>query len=197
MAGRIPLAASLRDDGLMARRICIVGNSGSGKTHLARRVAARLALPHVELDAINHRPGWTEAPVAEFRSEVRQLLDRHVAEHAGWVVDGNYRTRIADVLDPELYVWLDYPRSVVLLRIIRRTLGRVVLRRELWNGNRERWSSLVKRRPEENIVLWSLTQHANYRRKYEAASASDAEATWIRLGSPRETEHWLATLAHE
>lgn len=181
----------------MARRICIVGNSGSGKTHLARRVAARLALPHVELDAINHRPGWTEAPVVEFRSEVRQILDRHVAAHAGWVVDGNYRSRIADVLDPELYVWLDYPRSVVVPRIIRRTLGRVVLRRELWNGNRERWSSLVKRRPEENIVLWSLTQHASYRRRYEAASTSDEGAMWMRLRSPREAERWLATLAPE
>lgn len=179
----------------MARRICIVGNSGSGKTHLTRRAAGRLGLPHVELDAINHRPGWTEAPVPEFRAEVRQLLDRHTAAHGGWVVDGNYRSRIADVLDPDMYVWLDYPRHVVVPRILRRTFGRVLLRRELWNGNRERWSSLVKPRPEQNIVLWSLTQHGNYRHKYEAALSSDATATWVRLRTPKQAEHWLAGLA--
>jgi adenylate kinase family enzyme len=185
----------LEEDGDMARRICIVGNSGSGKTHLARRVAERLGLPHVELDAINHRPNWTEAPVPEFRSEVRHALSECVAAHGGWVVDGNYRSRVADVLDPDTYVWLDYPRRVVVPRIVRRTLGRVLLRRELWNGNRERWSSLVKLRPEQNIVLWSLTQHGNYRRKYESARASDALATWVRLRSPKQAEQWLASLA--
>lgn len=94
-----------------------------------------------------------------------------------------------------MYVWLDYPRRVVVPRILRRTFGRVLLRRELWNGNRERWSSLVKMRPEQNIVLWSLTQHGNYRRKYEAACASDALATWVRLRTPKQAEQWLANLA--
>jgi adenylate kinase family enzyme len=178
----------------VARRICIVGNSGSGKTHLARRVAERLDLPHVELDALNHRPGWTEAPVAEFRAEVRSLLVLHAEAHGGWVVDGNYRSRIADVLDVDVYVWLDYPRHVVVPRILRRTLERVLLRRELWNGNRERWSSLLRPRPEENIVLWSLTQHGNYRRRYELESASDATTTWLRVRTPQEAERWLASL---
>ena len=49
----------------VGRRVWIVGNSGTGKTHLARRVSARLGLPHLELDALNHRPGWDEAPIEE------------------------------------------------------------------------------------------------------------------------------------
>ncbi len=184
-----------RHDGSVAHRICIVGNSGAGKTHLARRAAARLGLPHVELDALHHRAGWTQAPVPEFRAEVRRLLDRHVEAHGGWVVDGNYRTRLADVLDAEVYLWLDYPRHVVVPRILRRTLGRVVLRRELWNGNRERWASLLRPRPEDNIVLWSLTQHGAYRRKYASESAADTTATWVRVRHPKDAERWLASLA--
>jgi len=34
-------------------RIAVVGTSGSGKTTLARALAAQLALPHIELDAVN------------------------------------------------------------------------------------------------------------------------------------------------
>ncbi len=176
----------------MACRICVVGNSGSGKTHLARRLSGRLGLPHVELDGIYHRAGWTPAPAEEFRAEVRAILDKYARNHGGWVVDGNYRSRVADVLDPDMYVWLDYPRRVVIPRILRRTLGRLLLRRELWNGNRESWSSLLKR--TENVVLWSVSHHDSYRRTYAAASAQDGTATWVRLRTPTEADRWLSTL---
>lgn len=68
------------------------------------------------------------------------------------------------------------------------------MRRELWNGNRETWRSLVipDRRP--NILLRSWSEHANYRRKYEIASASDPAALWIRLRTPRDAEHWLSNI---
>ncbi len=171
--------------------MCVVGNSGAGKTHLARRLAQRLGLPRIELDALHHRPGWTPAPTQELRAELGALLD---AAADGWVVDGNYRRLVGDLLQPDTYVWLDYPKSVVMSRVVRRTLGRGLLRRELWNGNRERLSSMLRREPEDNIVLWSWTRHERYRRDYEAKSAGDREATWVRLRSPREAERWLAAL---
>jgi adenylate kinase family enzyme len=37
-------------------RIIVVGTSGAGNTTLARRIAAMLELPHIELDAINWQP---------------------------------------------------------------------------------------------------------------------------------------------
>lgn len=177
------------------RRVCVVGNSGSGKTHLARRLAQRLELPHVELDALFHRAGWQETPAEEFRADVRRTLGQHLASHGGWVVDGNYRRHIGDAVDADTYLWLDYPRRVVTRRVVLRTAGRVLLRRTLWNGNRERWRSVLSRDPDKNIVLWSWTQHAEYRRRYEQASAADTSARWVRLRSPRETEQWLTEQA--
>ena len=171
--------------------MCVLGNSGAGKSHLGRRLARRLGVPYVELDALNHRAGWVEAPDEEFRAELAALLD---AAPAGWVVDGNYRRRVGHVLQPDTYVWLDYPRWLVLVRVVRRTLARALLRRELWNGNRERWRSLLRREPADNIVLWSWTQHERYRRDYAAASAVDRDAEWVRLRSPREADRWLASL---
>lgn len=175
-------------------RVCVVGNSGSGKTHLARRLAIALGVPHVELDALNHRAGWTEAPAHEFRAEVATALAEHERTGRGWVVDGNYRSRLGDVVDPDTFVWLDYPRALVLRRVVGRTLGRALLRRTLWNGNRERWRALFSRDPLTNIVLWSWTQHDSYRARYEEASMQEP-ARWVRLQHPRDTEAWLREIA--
>jgi hypothetical protein len=40
-----------------------------------------------------------------------------------------------------------------MTRITRRTLGRMITRAELWNGNREEWRNLRTLDPETNIVL--------------------------------------------
>ena len=176
-------------------RICVVGNSGSGKTSLARRLAAQLGLPHLELDAVNHRAGWQQAPVEEFQAEVARALAEFEHVAGGWVTDGNYRSRIGDVLRPDTYVWLDYPRRVVVPRLVRRTLGRVLLRRELWNGNRERWQNLLSRDPRTNILLWSWTQHESYRSRYRELSETDVRARWVRLRSPDQAERWLRSVS--
>lgn len=175
------------------RRVCVVGGSGAGKTHLAGRLAVRLGVPHVELDALHHRAGWQQAPEEEFRAEVRALLTAHEREHGGWVVDGNYRSRIGDLVQPDTFVWLDYPRTLVLRRVLWRTLGRVALRRELWNGNRERWRTLLVRDPEQNIVLWSWTQHGTHLARY-GPELDRGDVPWVRLRHPREAERWLRSV---
>lgn len=57
-------------DELAARpqRVIVAGTSGSGKTHLAARIGAALAIPHIEIDALHHGPGWMKRP--EFEVEV-------------------------------------------------------------------------------------------------------------------------------
>ena len=169
----------------------VVGNSGSGKSTLAAQIASRLGLPHIELDGFFHQPGWQQAPTEEFRASV---LAAFAAHPEGWVADGNYRSRLGDLIRADVTVWLDYPRWVVGPRIVRRTLGRAVTRRELWNGNRERWSAVFSRDPETNVVLWSFTQHRSYREAFTADRAADPTGTWVVLRSPRATRRWLSTL---
>ena len=175
------------------RRIAIVGNSGSGKTTLAKRVAARLDCDHIELDSIHHLPNWT--PIE--RDEMREIVAKRI-EADSWVVDGNYASFVQDLVfgRVDTVVWLDLPRRVVMPRVTRRTLGRMVLRRELWNGNRERFRNLFETNPQENIILWSWTQHRKYRRQYGDAIADPANAhiNWVRVSSRQQQRAWLRSL---
>lgn len=173
-----------------ARRFWVVGTSGSGKSTLARRIAAVRDLPYVELDALHHLAGWQAAPT--FRDDVAAALDSYDRSHDGWVVDGNYRSKVGDLLVSrcDLVVWLDYPRRVVMGRLFRRTARRVVRREELWNGNRESWRDLLNRSPENNILLWAWTTHTPNRSNYQRL-AGDSSVPWVRLRSPRATTNWI------
>lgn len=144
------------------QRVSVVGNSGSGKTTTARELASVLGVPHVELDAIFHQPGWQELPRDEFRRRVQ-----HEVSAPGWVIDGNY-SAVRDIVwdAADTVVWMDPPHPLVMARVIRRTLRRVVTREELWNGNREPWSNLFR---SESIVVWAWTQRHKYQSRYAAA----------------------------
>ncbi len=175
------------------RRVSVIGNSGSGKSTLAAAIAARLGVPRVELDAIYHQPGWTELDADTFRARVEEALTGD-----GWVVDGNYRSRVGDIVRAraDTIVWLDYSRSVVMKRLVARTVRRVVTRQELWNGNREPFSNLWSRNPETSVIAWAWQQHGWYREYFEAESADPANAHlhYVRLRNPTDAARWLAAL---
>ena len=66
-------------------RIVEIGSSGAGETALARRLAERLGVPHVELDALHFAEDWVEVPDEAFA----ERADAATAS-GGWVIDGNY-----------------------------------------------------------------------------------------------------------
>ena len=167
----------------------MVGTSGSGKSTLARELAEILGVPHLELDAVHHQPGWQELPTDEFR---RIVAARAAA--GGWVIDGNYG-RVRDLVwaRADTVVWLDLPKRTVMRQVVWRTLRRVALRRELWNGNRERWRNFLTWNPEQSVISWAWHKHAPDRAKYAAAAADPASAhlRFIRLASRRDIARFL------
>jgi adenylate kinase family enzyme len=154
------------------QRISVVGNSGSGKTTLAKALATSLGVPHLELDSVFHQPGWQPLDRDTFRARVGDFTAQ-----PGWVLDGNY-SAVQDLVwsRADTVVWLDLPRRRVMRQIIGRTLRRMVSGTELWNGNREEWRNLFKLDPNESIILWALTQHGQYRQRYQAAQRDPANA---------------------
>lgn len=171
----------------------MVGNSGSGKTTLARALAARRSIPFLELDGVFHQPGWTALERDEFRRRVETFIGQD-----SWVVDGNYRSQVGDLIwaRADTVVWLDLPRRTVMRRVARRTVGRGLLRRELWNGNRESLRNVLSRDPETSIIRWAWTEHDRYRASYEAEFREPANAhlTVVHLRSTAQVRGWLARL---
>ena len=77
------------------KRVAVMGGSSTGKTTVSRRLAEKLGVPHVELDSLHHDAGWNEAPAAVLQARVLAALN---AARDGWVVDGNYRSKLGSLV---------------------------------------------------------------------------------------------------
>jgi adenylate kinase family enzyme len=172
----------------MRRRIIVLGASGNGKTTVARALAARFGVPHVELDALHHGPNWTEAPAQEFRARVAAALDGD-----GWVADGDYSRKLGDLVleRAETVVWLDQPLALILWRLWRRTSRRIRSRKELWSGNRESWRGAFW--GHESLFVWTIRTYFRNRHTLPERFARHPRLEVVRLRSPREVERYLSS----
>jgi adenylate kinase family enzyme len=173
-------------------RIVVVGTSGSGKTTLAKALAAQLALPYVELDALNWQAGWRDLARNDPDEFVRRVALAIAVD--AWVVDGNYGLVREFIWRRATHlVWLDYDRAVVMYRVIRRSLVRALLRTELWAGNRERWLHMLR---PSHPIRWAWSTWRRRRREYEAriGQRDYADLVVLRLRRPREAEKLIRQL---
>ena len=168
------------------QRVLVSGISGSGKSTLAKRVAAALDLPDTDLDALHHGPGWVKRP--EFEADVAAL-----AASDRWITEDQYHSFIGDALwqRADTVLWLDLPRRVVMWRVVTRTFARLLLRRRIFNGNRERWRDLPTK---EHPIRWAWSQHAARRARIEAMADAHPKVRIVRLRTTRDVRKWAEAL---
>lgn len=168
------------------KRISVVGTTGSGKLTLTFRLADRLGLDFIELDALNWGPGWVEAPLEVFRARVAAAI-----QGEGWVCAGNY-SRVRDIVwaRAQAVVWLDYPLLTVFWRLLVRTLKRSFTREALWNGNVERLWPQFKLWSEESLIHWMFKTYWRRKREFPQLFVlpEHAHLLVIHLRSPRDAE---------
>ena len=176
-------------------RILILGRTGSGKTTLARELAAALGVAHVELDSLYFGPEFSTAPLVVLR-------ERTSAAIAGdrWVTDGNKRA-VRDLVWPraDTVVWLDYPVYVSLWRLAQRARTRTSsMRTEAARTGRK--SDLPRQMlAAASGVLTALRSHRGQRREYPRlfAQPENRHLAVARLRSPRATRRWLARVTKD
>jgi adenylate kinase family enzyme len=161
-------------------RLLVVGSAGAGKSTFARTLAGRIGAPHVELDALNWDPGWTnlsQVDLDKFSTRVRAAI---AAE--AWTCDGNYSVvRPLVIARATHLVWLDYPRAVIMRRVIQRSFIRAIFRAELWagTGNREEFHRWLDK---EHPIRWAWD---TFRHRRAALEALLGEASTTHLAKHR------------
>jgi adenylate kinase family enzyme len=172
-------------------KIALMGCSGSGKSTFAARLEEELGFPALELDSLFHLPGWQQNPSEIFKSEVTQYLEKSEKLAGGWIVDGNYLSKLGDLItaQADVVIWFNLPKAEVMSRVIKRSIRRAFSREELWNGNRESILNLLKWSLEKNIIRWTWTQHGSYEEQLRALAAEaekERKQLWIEIKNEKD-----------
>jgi adenylate kinase family enzyme len=170
-----------------ARRILLYGVTGSGKTRAAARISAATGLPWTAADDLAWEPGWVQVDEEEQRRRFAE-----VSAGDSWVLDSAYGAWSDLVLgQADLVVALDYPRWLSLQRLLRRTVVRLLTRRQVCNGNTESLRSVVG---SDSILRWHFR---SFRSKHERIVAWEADPRMPRVARftrPRDLDRWIESL---
>ncbi len=173
-----------RDDGIPYERYLIAGGPGTGKSTLARNLADTLDYPLLDLDGYHWNPGWEMTPLEEFRRRIDQAMAQPT-----WVADGFY-SKIQELLwrRTEAVIWMDRSFSVVIPRLVWRSLIQGITRRELWPGCRASLrQSFFSRR---SVIWWAIRsweeRKKGYRELFESEESQHLDI--FRVTSPDLSE---------
>ncbi|MGJ9419284.1 hypothetical protein ACHAC9_16200 [Massilia sp. CMS3.1] len=156
-------------------RLLIMGNSGSGKSHRARALAAQHGLVHLDLDTIVWEPGRIAVPRAI--AAVRADLLAFVTGHGTWVVEGCYGDLVEAALPwSSALVFMNPGRAVCLENN----------RRRPWEPHK--YASMDAQQSKLNFLLeWvsgyyerdDAMSYACHRRVFDGFSGNKTEVTTL------------------
>ena len=191
MARRSRLVDSLRTaapawvvsgDNERVERVVVIGCAGSGKSTLARRLGAISGLPVVERDAL----GEENSPEA-------LTAITGVAASGRWIFDGHpYYAEEIVFGAADTVVFFDFPKSLVLWRVLRRTLAVELTRRPFGAHHPQGLRGL---RDPGHPLRWAWTSH-RARHIEGAALAARLERTHhvVHLRTSAEAANWLRSV---
>jgi len=169
--------------------VFVVGTSGSGKSTAAKAIALTLGHKHVEIDSLLWLPNWTQRD----SEELTQLLLKELAGGPA-VVDGNFASKGIKPKRDDVLVFLDYPRWLVIFRLVRRSLNRVIFRKKLWSGNQEEFKFLISPDPELNPIVHAFKTHSSRHSNYTNLLANSPETINHIVKTPKQLRKLLRGL---
>ncbi|MEV6353868.1 adenylate kinase [Streptomyces hydrogenans] len=169
------------------RKVALFGPPASGKSTMARELSASLGLPHTDLDDILFA-GAEPLPLDAFRAAAER-----VTRGDAWVVEGNY-SKLADVVwhRADVLVWLDLPLTLVVRRIVTRSLRQLTGRENSAQARRLTWNRAFFGR--RSLLRTAIRKHRHNRPRYarQVAGTAALGVRVVRLRGGREARAWLA-----
>jgi adenylate kinase family enzyme len=174
------------------KRVVVVGATGCGKSTMAERLAKKLDLEYIELDALYWKPGWVGSSDEEFRKKVEKAT-----QAPGWALAGNYGI-VRDIVWPraEAVVWLDYPFFLILGRLLRRTWVRWRTKELLWGTNTEPLWVHFKLWSKDSLINWLFQTYWRRKRTYPQffARPEHSHLKVLRFKTPGRADEWFGKL---
>lgn len=101
-----------------AKKICIIGGPGTGKSTLARNLKKDLNLPAYHLDGIHHLENWKIRDKQERDKIILDIIDKEE-----WIIDGTYKMTLEKRIEKcDVVIFLNYPLARKLKGIFFRYL---------------------------------------------------------------------------
>ncbi|MFG1906799.1 hypothetical protein [Kribbella sp. NPDC048928] len=166
-------------------RVVVFGCAGSGKSTLSRELATRTGLPLTERDALGV-PGSRD-----YRKALGGL-----ARQPRWILDGApYYEDDLIYGAADTVIFLDYPKLLVMWRVLRRTVCVELFRRPV---GAHQPGGLGAWRDSEHPLRWAWASHETRRQEGLALIArpdlSDGDV--IHFTRPAQARRWMGQLRH-
>lgn len=171
------------------KRVAVFGNTGGGKSTLAKRLAEITRLPLYPLDLIQFKAGGEPVPHEEYLKTHAELLrqDEWIIDGFGCVATAWQRFSEADTL-----VYLDLPLVVHGWWVTKRLLKSLYAKPEGWPEGSPMWRSTLN----SYKVLWLCHRRLTPRyRKLVVEAAATKRVHHVK--SPAEMTALLAVIRSE
>jgi len=97
-------------------KILIVGNNGSGKSYLSRKLGEITQIPIIHLDNEYWQPNWETPNKEEWNNKIDSIIEKD-----SWIIDGMHTSTLNKRFKKaELIIFLDINRITCLLGVLRR-----------------------------------------------------------------------------
>lgn len=150
-----------------------MGTTGSGKTTLGKKLAAKLNIPCADLDDLYWLPNWQAREKDDFEQRITQVISKE-----SWILCGNY-SKFHHITVPRAttIIWLDLPFIVLLWRIVKRGIIQSMNKETICNGNYQ----------TRRQFFWLLKHiFKTYRRRKSRIAQLNTQAELIHIKTSKE-----------
>jgi len=172
------------------KRVAVFGNTGAGKSTLARRLAGLTGLPLHPLDLIQFKPGGEPVAHEEYLKAHAEILAREA-----WIIDGYGDTKSAweRFAAADTLIHVDLPLPVHAWWVTKRFLKGLLVAPEGWPRNSPLWRSTLNSYRVLGLCHRHLTpkyrqllnDEAARKRVHHLRSAGDIRAFLETVGAER------------